>query len=69
MALKKKILKSLSWRAHASAATIIVSYLFTGKLKIAGAIAITLMMIKLLLYIYHEKLWEEWLNDNIDIIN
>lgn len=67
MSLKKKVAKSLSWRGHASAATVVVSYIFTGKLKIAGAIAITLMIIKLFLYVYHEKLWEDWLGDGFGI--
>lgn len=61
MSLKKKIIKSLSWRGHATFATILVSYIFTGKWKIAGAIGITLMILKLILYVYHEKLWEDWL--------
>lgn len=70
MSLRKKVLKSISWRAHASASTIIVSYLFTGQLKIAGAITATLVVIKLLLYVFHEKLWEEilpkslWLDED-----
>lgn len=68
MSLKKKIAKSLSWRLHASVATIIISYIFTGQWKIAGAIAITLMIIKLFLYIYHEKLWEDWLDGNINYL-
>lgn len=69
MILKKKLAKSLSWRVHASAATIIVSYIFTEKWEISGAIAITLMIIKLFLYIYHEKLWEDWLDGYVDFIN
>lgn len=60
MALEKEFLKSLSWRAHASATTLVVSYIFTGKLKIAGGIAIVLMIIKILLFVYHEKLWKDW---------
>ncbi len=66
MTLKKKIVKSISWRLHASASTIIVSYIFTGEWQIAGAIAITLMIIKLLLYVYHEKLWDDWLDGYTD---
>ena len=69
MALKKKIIKSVSWRFHASLATFIVSYLFTGKWKVAGAIGITLMILKLALYVYHEKLWEDWLHGNFDFID
>ena len=56
--LGTKVKKSLSWRLHASLTTLIVSYLYTGTLKLAGGIAITLMTIKLFLYVYHEKLWE-----------
>lgn len=69
MNFKKKLAKSLSWRVHASTATIIVSYIFTGEWQIAGAIAITLTVIKLLLYVYHEKLWEDWLDGHVDFLN
>ncbi len=56
--LATKMKKSLSWRVHASLTTLIVSYLYTGTLELAGGIALTLMTIKLFLYVYHEKLWE-----------
>jgi uncharacterized membrane protein len=69
MALKKKILKSISWRVHASVATILISYLFTGKWEIAGAIGGTLMIIKLVMYVYHEKLWDDWLKNNFEFLS
>ena len=69
MALKKKIMKSVSWRVHASLATFIVSYLFTGEWKGAVAIVVTLMVLKFFMYVYHEKLWEDWLQGNFDFID
>ncbi|MFB6181625.1 MAG: DUF2061 domain-containing protein [Candidatus Magasanikbacteria bacterium] len=53
-----KVIKSLSWRVHGSLTTLLISYLFTGAVKLAGGIALTLVVIKLFLYVYHEKLWE-----------
>ena len=63
MSLKKKIAKTLSWRAHATTITLIITFILTRNLKIAGTLAITLMIIKTFLYIYHEKLWSDWLDN------
>lgn len=38
-------------------------------MRIAGGIALTLMIIKLGMYVYHEKLWEDWLPENIEMDN
>lgn len=67
MSIGKKILKSLSWRVHASTATVVISYIFTGKLKIAGAIAVVLMIIKFIMFLYHEKLWDDWIPEKFDL--
>ncbi|MFB6204007.1 MAG: DUF2061 domain-containing protein [Candidatus Nanohaloarchaea archaeon] len=58
MGLREKAGKSLSWRLHASASTLIVSYLLTGSMKVAGSLAAVLMIEKFFLFMYHEKLWE-----------
>lgn len=58
MGLKQKAGKSLSWRFHGSATTMLISYLFTGSMQLAGGIAGFSMAVKFVLYMYHEKLWE-----------
>ncbi|MFB6207748.1 MAG: DUF2061 domain-containing protein [Candidatus Nanohaloarchaea archaeon] len=58
MSLRQKAGKSLSWRMHGTATTMIISYIFTGSAQIAGSIAGVSMAVKFVLYMYHEKLWE-----------
>jgi len=58
MSLKQKAGKSVSWRIHGTLATMLISYIFTGSFAVAGSIAGAGAIFKILLYIYHEKLWE-----------
>ena len=50
--------KSLSWNAIAFIITTGTCYLITGKIEIAGTIALVERAIKVIVYSYHEKLWE-----------
>ncbi len=58
MGLKQKLGKSVSWRIHGTATTLLVSYLVTGSMRAAGGIAGAGIVAKLFIYMYHEKLWE-----------
>lgn len=49
--------KALSWRALGSVDTFLLSWLFTGSPKAAGAIASTEVLTKILLYYFHERVW------------
>ncbi|MFB6192796.1 MAG: DUF2061 domain-containing protein [Candidatus Nanohaloarchaea archaeon] len=58
MGLMQKAGKSISWRIHGTAATMLTSYIFTGSVAVAGSIAGAGALLKVFLYMYHEKLWE-----------
>lgn len=49
--------KALSWRILGSLDTFLLSLLFTGNLKAAGAIATTEVLTKMVLYYFHERAW------------
>jgi uncharacterized membrane protein len=49
--------KAVSWRVLGSIDTFLLSWLFTGSPKAAGAIASTEVITKILLYYFHERVW------------
>lgn len=49
--------KALSWRMTGSLDTFILSYIFTASLKLAGSIAVTEVITKMVLYYVHERVW------------
>ena len=49
--------KAVSWRLLGSIDTLILSFFFTGSVKLAGSIAGTEMITKVLLYYLHERAW------------
>jgi uncharacterized membrane protein len=49
--------KAASWRVLGSVDTFLLSWLFTGNVKAAGAIATTEVITKILLYYFHERIW------------
>lgn len=51
------LIKGISWRALGSIDTFILSWLFSGNAKTAGAIASTEVITKVLLYYFHERIW------------
>ena len=62
---KFRILKTLSWRILAFNFTLVVVYILTGKLKLAGLLSLAEVSVKLVLYYYHEKFWEfKWRKQN-----
>jgi uncharacterized membrane protein len=54
---KRSALKALSWRAIASLDTFVISYIITGKVVWATAIASIEVLTKMILYYGHERLW------------
>jgi adenylylsulfate kinase len=53
----RSILKALSWRVCATVTTMVIFYVLTGRLVLAlGAGAIE-VVVKLLLYYLHERVW------------
>jgi uncharacterized membrane protein len=55
----RSVLKALSWRVIGTLDTLVVSYLLTGKIGLASSIASIDFLTKLLLYFFHERIWNK----------
>jgi len=53
----RSLAKAISWRATGTLDTFVISYLITGKLALAGSIAGTELLTKIVLYYGHERVW------------
>ncbi len=53
----RSLLKAISWRVLGSIDTFLLSWLFTGNVTAAGAIASTEVLTKMVLYYLHERAW------------
>ena len=53
----RSVLKTLSWRCIGTLDTLIVSYFLTGEIGLATSIASVDFITKLLLYFFHERIW------------
>ncbi len=53
----RSLLKALTWRGSATIATLALVYGFTGQMKLAAAVGGLEIVIKMLLYFVHERLW------------
>lgn len=53
----RTIAKAISWRCIATATTMIVVWLVTGKLELAAAIGMLDTVLKLGEYYVHERIW------------
>ena len=53
----RSIIKAVSWRAVGSIDTFVLSFLFSGSAKMAGAIAGTEVITKIALFYFHERAW------------
>jgi uncharacterized membrane protein len=56
---KRSIAKALTWRALASLATFIISYMLTGDIVAATGIASVQVFVNLFLYYVHERIWNK----------
>jgi len=55
----RSIIKSISWRIIGTLDTILISWLVTGKLALAFSIGVVELFTKMLLYFFHERLWNK----------
>jgi uncharacterized membrane protein len=55
----RSVLKALSWRVIGTLDTLLVSYILTGKIVIATSIASVDFITKLVLYFFHERIWNK----------
>jgi uncharacterized membrane protein len=53
----RSLAKAISWRILGSVDTFLLSWLFTSSVKAAGAIALTEVLTKMVLYYLHERAW------------
>ena len=53
----RSVLKTLSWRMVATTTTFLLVFIFTGKLALSAGVGVTEVIIKLIFYYFHERLW------------
>ena len=56
---KRSIAKAISWRITGSLDTFLISLLFTQHLLLASGIAATEVITKIILYYFHERIWNK----------
>jgi len=56
----KSVAKAISWRILGTFDTIVISYIITGKLKMAFSIGSIEVFSKIALYYVHERVWERF---------
>lgn len=55
----RSIAKAVSWRITGTLDTFVISWLITGSLGLAGGIALTEVVTKIVLYWLHERAWNQ----------
>lgn len=54
---RRSIAKTISWRVLGSLDTLVLGYIFTSSVAIAGSIASAEVITKIVLYYLHERGW------------
>ncbi|MEN8775582.1 MAG: DUF2061 domain-containing protein [Polaribacter sp.] len=55
----RSVIKALSWRLIGTLDTLVVSYILTGEIALATSIASIDFLTKLVLYFFHERIWNK----------
>jgi len=55
----RSVLKALSWRVVGTLDTLLVSYFLIGEIALATSIASVDFITKLVLYLFHERIWNK----------
>lgn len=63
--IKRHIAKTISYRLLGSVFTIGLSYYLTSDLIISSSLGIGEILVKPLLYFFHERIWYKWINFGI----
>jgi len=58
---KRHIAKSITWRVIATLTTILLAWLFTNDIDIALKFGAVEVIIKLIAYYFHERMWYKWI--------
>lgn len=53
----RSIIKAISWRMTGTMDTIVISFLISGKVKVALSIGFVELFTKIALYYLHERVW------------
>jgi uncharacterized membrane protein len=54
---RRSLVKAVTWRMTASIDTLVISFIITGRLAVAGSIAGAELMTKIAVYYFHERVW------------
>ena len=57
----KSVVKTLSWRIVGTIDTILIAYLLTGNITMAASIGSVEVFTKMVLYYFHERLWNKYI--------
>lgn len=57
--IRRSLAKTLTWRVLATTDTFLIAWLVTGELTWAGTIAGVEVLTKVLLYYFHERIWNK----------
>jgi len=55
--IKRSLVKTISWRIIGTLDTVLISWLITGTLALAFSIGAIELVSKMILYFFHERLW------------
>jgi sulfate adenylyltransferase large subunit len=53
----RSFVKAVSWRTTGSLDTFVVTFVISGSTKLAGSVALTEVLTKILIYYFHERVW------------
>jgi len=59
--IKRHIAKAVTWRIIATLTTILLAWLFTNDIDVALKFGAAEVIIKLLAYYFHERVWYKWI--------
>ena len=57
---QRHILKAITWRIVATTTTFLLAWFITGEIEIAIKFGVIEVIIKLLAYYLHERMWYKW---------
>lgn len=58
--VKRHVAKAISYRCLGTLQTIIIGYVLTGSIKLAGTAGVIEIVVKPVMYFLHERVWYHW---------
>ena len=53
----RSMAKAISWRIVATLTTILLVFIYTGDLVISGSVGVLELVVKIVIYYVHERIW------------